>query len=162
MITREYLSMNTVYWKAARARRRQSGVTLIELLVVLTIIGFLSALVVINVLPELDKSAVKKAQSDIVTLENALDQYRLDMMTYPTTEEGLAALMQLPAGSTRASQYRPGGYIRQSGLRDPWDNPYQYRFPGEHGAFDIYSLGADKAPGGEGVNADIGNWMDNS
>lgn len=148
--------------KNEKARRRQRGVTLIELLVVLTILGFLSALIVINVLPELDKSAVKKAEHDIGVLESALDQYRLDMMSYPTTDEGLEALMQVPASSTRSSQYRPGGYIRQSGLRDPWDNPYQYRFPGEHGAFDIYSLGADKAPGGEGVNADVGNWMDDN
>jgi general secretion pathway protein G len=143
-------------------RRTQRGVTLIELLVVLTILGFLSALVVINVLPELDKSAVKKAQHDIGVLESALDQYRLDMMTYPTTEQGLAALMAIPPGSSRGDQYRPGGYIRESALRDPWDTDYQYRFPGEHGTFDVFSLGADKAPGGEGLNADIGNWMDNS
>lgn len=140
------------------SRLRQRGITLIELLVVLTILAFISALVVINVLPERDRAAVRKAQIDIKTIEGALDQYRLDMMTYPSTDQGLAALSSAPADALNASQYRPGGYLRAGAAVDPWGRPYQYRFPGEHGAFDVYSLGADGQRGGEGLDADIGNW----
>lgn len=147
-----------------RARRRASrgerGITLIELLVVLTILAFISALVVINVLPERDRAAVRKAEIDIKTLETALDQYRLDMMTYPTSQQGLAALAEVPSDAPRKDQYRPGGYIRKGAAVDPWGRPYQYRIPGEHGVFDLFSLGADGAPGGEGINADIGNWTE--
>lgn len=139
-------------------RRRQRGITLIELLVVLTILAFMSAIVIINVLPERDKAAVKKAKIDISAIEGALDQYRLDMMNYPSTEEGIAALVTAPAGQSNADQYRPGGYLRNGVPLDPWGTPYQYRFPGEHGIFDVYSYGADRTPGGEGLNADIGNW----
>ncbi|MEX0645769.1 MAG: type II secretion system major pseudopilin GspG [Parvularculaceae bacterium] len=139
-------------------RRRQRGITLIELLVVLTILAFISAIVVINVLPERDKAAVKKTRIDISAIESALDQYRLDMMNYPSTEEGLAALVAPPAGRPNADQYRPGGYVRNGLPLDPWGSPYQYRFPGEHGIFDVYSFGADRTPGGEGLNADVGNW----
>lgn len=143
-----------------RARTRQRGITLIELLVVLTILAFISSIVVINVLPERDKAAVKKARLDIRALENALDLYRLDMMSYPTTEQGLDALVNPPGDAANADQYRVGGYLRKTSLRDPWGSPYQYRFPGERGVYDLYSLGADKAPGGEGLDADIGNWAD--
>lgn len=143
-----------------RAARRQKGITLIELLVVLTILAFISAMVVINVLPERDRAAVRKAEIDIKTLETALDQYRLDMMTYPTNEQGLAALTEAPADAPHKDQYRPGGYIRKGAAVDPWGRPYQYRIPGAHGVFDLYSLGADGAPGGDGINADIGNWTD--
>jgi len=139
-------------------RRRQRGITLIELLVVLTILAFISAIVIINVLPERDKAAVKKTRIDISVIESALDQYRLDMMNYPSTEEGLAALVAAPAGQPNADQYRPGGYLRNGLPLDPWGSPYQYRFPGEHGIFDVFSYGADRSPGGEDLNADIGNW----
>jgi general secretion pathway protein G len=138
-------------------RRRQRGITLIELLVVLTILALISALVVINVLPEADKAAAKKAKIDLGTIENALDQYRLDMFTYPTTEQGLQALVEPPADDSRKDQYRPGGYLRTIPL-DPWGKPYQYRQPGQHGPIDIFSYGADGVEGGEGVNADIVNW----
>jgi general secretion pathway protein G len=139
---------------------RQRGMTLIELLVVLTILAFLSALVVINVLPERDRAAVRKAKYDISVIEAALEQYRLDMMVYPTTAQGLDALLNAPRDVARPDNYRPGGYIKKSVL-DPWGRPYQYRYPGERGVYDVFSLGADGAPGGEGLNADIGNWMDN-
>lgn len=152
--------MNELLARRRRSkRRRQRGMTLIELLVVLTILAFISAIVVINVLPERDKAAVKKVKIDISTIESALDQYRLDMMTYPSTAEGLSALAAAPAGAPNADQFRPGGYVRNIPL-DPWGSPYQYRFPGEHGVFDVSSLGADRAPGGEGLNADIGNWTE--
>jgi len=138
-------------------RRRQRGVTMIELLVVLTILAMISALVIVNVLPERDRAAAKKARIDIGTIENALDQYRLDMFNYPTTEQGLAALVVAPAGDPHADQFRPGGYLRKIPV-DPWGKPYQYRSPGEHGPIDVFSLGADGQPGGEGINADIVNW----
>lgn len=144
--------------KKLKMRRQQKGVTLIELLVVLAILALISAIVVINILPERDRAAVRKAEIDIKTIENALDQYRLDMFNYPTQSQGLEALVEVPADAPRQSDYRPGGYLRGGAPLDPWGNPYQYRFPGENGVVDIFSLGADGEPGGEGLNADIGNW----
>lgn len=145
--------------RKANARRRQRGITLIELLVVLSVLALISALVVVNVLPERDRAAARKAKIDIGSIENALDQYRLDMFSYPTTEQGLEALVAIPPGEARTDQYRPGGYLRTLPV-DPWGRPYQYRQPGEHGPIDVYSLGADGETGGEGVNADIVNWTD--
>ncbi len=145
--------------KRPARRGRQRGITLIELLVVLSILAFISALVVINVMPERERAAVKKARIDITTIESALDQYRLDMLSYPSTEQGLAALSNVPAGVANADEYRPGGYIR-GGLVDPWGRAYQYRFPGEKNVFDVYSFGADGSSGGEGLDADIGNWAE--
>jgi general secretion pathway protein G len=142
-------------------RRRQRGVTLVELLVVLAIMALISAIVVINVLPERDRAAVRKAQIDIGVIETALDQYRLDMLNYPTSDQGLDALKTLPSDERRAENYRPGGYLKGSALLDPWGYPYQYARPGQRGgAFDLYSLGADGQPGGEDLDADIGNWQD--
>lgn len=139
---------------------RQRGITLVELLVVLAILALISAIVVINVLPERDRAAVRKTQIDIGVIETALDQYRLDMLNYPTADQGLDALQTLPADERRASNYRPGGYLKGSALIDPWGNPYQYDVPGRRGgAFDLYSLGADGEPGGEDLDADIGNWI---
>ena len=143
----------------AARRRRQRGITLIELLVVLSILALISALVVVNVLPERDRAAARKAKIDLGSIENALDQYRLDMFNYPTTEQGLEALVTAPAGDAHADQYRSGGYLRAVPV-DPWGRPYQYRQPGEHGAIDIFSLGADGKAGGEGVDADIVNWTE--
>ncbi|MEL6365045.1 MAG: type II secretion system major pseudopilin GspG [Pseudomonadota bacterium] len=144
---------------AARRKtaRRQRGFTLIELLVVLVILGLLATVVVINVLPAQDRALVTKAETDIATYEQALQSYRLDMLSYPTTEQGLSALSELPAGVARADRYRPGGYVRRIEL-DPWGNPYQYVYPGQRGDVDIFSYGADGRPGGEGLDADIGNW----
>jgi general secretion pathway protein G len=140
-----------------RGRRRQRGITLIELLVVLSILALISTLIVINVLPAMDKSRVDKAGIDIGAIESALDQYRIDMLNYPSTDQGLNALVEAPVGDSRSNLYRPGGYLKAL-PKDPWGNPYQYRQPGEHGAFDVFSYGADGEPGGEGLNADIGNW----
>lgn len=139
-------------------KRAQRGITLIELLVVLTILALISALVVVNVLPERDRAAVRKARIDIGIIESALDQYRLDLFRYPSTEQGLEALVQGPTSGPLRDQFRPGGYIRGGVPLDPWGNPYQYRFPGERGEIDVFSFGADGEPGGEGLNADIGNW----
>ena len=137
---------------------KQKGITLIELLVVLTILALISALVVINVLPERDRAAVRKARIDIGAIETALDQYKLDNFNYPTSEQGLQALVSPPSGLARPENYRPGGYIRGGVPLDPWGNPYQYRFPGERNIVDVFSLGADGQQGGEDLNADIGNW----
>ncbi|MEK7265398.1 MAG: type II secretion system major pseudopilin GspG [Pseudomonadota bacterium] len=145
--------------KKKLSRRRQRGITLIELLVVLSILALISALVVVNVLPERDRAASRKAKIDIGSIENALDQYRLDMFAYPTTEQGLEALVTIPPGEERTEQYRPGGYLRTLPV-DPWGKPYQFRQPGEHGPIDVFSFGADGKPGGEGVNADIVNWSE--
>ncbi len=140
-------------------RKRQKGITLVELLVVLAILAMISAIVVINVLPERDRAAVRKTEIDIGVIETALDQYRLDMLNYPSADQGLAALQSLPADERRAANYRPGGYLKGAALIDPWGNPYQYDIPGRRGgAFDLYSLGADGEPGGGDLDADIGNW----
>ncbi len=135
----------------------EAGFTLVELMVVVVILGLLATVVMINVLPSQDRAMREKAKADISTLEQALDTYRLEMLAYPTTDQGLAALTQLPAGAPRADRYRDGGYIRRL-PEDPWGNPYQYAYPGERGRFDVYSFGADGAKGGEGDDADFGNW----
>lgn len=101
---------------------------------------------------------VEKARADVSTLEQALETYRLENLAYPTTEQGLDALLRAPAGLARPERYRPGGYVRRL-PQDPWGNPYQYRRPGLNGAFDVYSMGPDGVAGGEGENADIGNWQ---
>ncbi len=135
-----------------------AGFTLIELMVVIVIIGLLATVVVINVLPNQDIANVTKARTDISTLEQALDLYKLDNRTYPSVDQGLEALMTRPDGLAQPERYRPNGYIRRL-PSDPWGNPYQYAIPGEHGEIDIFSLGADGRLGGEGLNADVGNWQ---
>lgn|SRR5690606_12325123 len=138
-------------------RRRSRGFTLVELMVAIVIIGLLSTVVMINVMPSQDRAMAGKARADISVLEQALETYRLDNMAYPTTAQGLEALLAPPAGLARPERYRKGGYIRRL-PEDPWGQAYQYRQPGRDGAFDVFSFGADGAEGGEGDAADIGNW----
>ena len=140
------------------ARRRAAGFTLIELMVVIVIIGLLATVVMINVMPSQDRAMAEKARADVSTLEQAVETYRLDNLTYPRTEDGLDALLRAPSGLSRPERYRKGGYIRRL-PEDPWGNPYQYANPGRSGAFDVYSFGADGSGGGEGEAADIGNWQ---
>lgn len=142
----------------AQTTRSEAGFSLVELMVVVFIMGLLATLIIVNVAPVGDRSRVTKARADIANLENALEQYSLDLYTYPTNEQGLAALSAPPPGIDTAL-YRPGGYIRRV-QNDPWGNPYQYSFPGVRsgGRFDVFSFGADGRPGGEGNDADIGNW----
>ena len=139
-------------------RAKQRGLTLVEMMVVLVILGLVTTIVVINVLPAADQADADKVRIDIAKLESALDQYRLQIKTYPSTEQGLEALVEAPSGLRNPDRYRSGGYIKKLPV-DPWGNPYQYEFPGKNGQFDIYSLGADGREGGEGNNADIGNWQ---
>lgn len=144
--------------KTANRKKAQRGLTLIELLVVILILGVLSAIVAVNVLPAGDQARVQAAQTQVDMLENALRQYKLDMTRYPTQEQGLEALVQMPQNARNAARYRPGGYLDAPRLpEDPWGSPYQYVIPGEGGAeFDVYSFGPDGKPGGDD---DIGNWQ---
>ncbi len=143
--------------KSRRPYRQQRGFTLIELMVVIVIIGLLATVVVVNVLPSQDRAMTEKARADVALLEQALEMYRMDQLSYPTVDQGLDALITAPNGVANPERYRPGGYIKRL-PDDPWGNPYQYVQPGESGPFDVYSLGADGRLGGEGDNADIGNW----
>ena len=144
-----------------RTRRRkphEAGFTLVELMVVIVIIGLLATVVIINVLPSQDRAMTEKARADVAVLEQAVESYRLDNFSFPRTEDGLQALVAAPGGLQRPERYRPGGYVRRL-PQDPWGNPYQYAQPGRRGgAFDIWSFGADGREGGEGNDADIGNW----
>ena len=139
-------------------RHRARGFTLIELMVVIVIIGLLATVVTLNVLPSQDRAMVEKTRADVALLEQAVDNYRLENLAYPKTEDGLQALLKAPASLARPERYREGGYIRRLPA-DPWGNAYQYAYPGRSGRFDIYSFGADGVEGGEGDDADIGNWQ---
>lgn len=141
----------------ARPQRRPAGFTLIEILVVIVILGILAAVVVPRVMDQPDQARVTKARQDVQALVTALNLYRLDNFAYPSTDQGLEALVERPAGTPAAPNWKAGGYVDRL-PRDPWGNPYQYLNPGLHGEIDVYSLGADGASGGEGLNADIGNW----
>ena len=141
-----------------RRPERRAGFTLVELMVVIVIIGLLATVVAINVLPSQDRAMTGKARADVATLEQAVETYRLDNLVFPTTEQGLQALVAPPAGLAQPERYRQGGYVRRL-PEDPWGNPYQYRHPSVHGGqFDVWSWGADGREGGEGNDADIGNW----
>lgn len=136
--------------------RRAAGFTLIELMVVLVIIGVLAALIVPNVLDRADDARVTAARTDVTNLTQALKLYRLDNLRYPTTEQGLQALVAKPAAAPLPPSWRP--YLEKL-PRDPWGHPYQYLNPGIRGEVDVMSLGADGQPGGEGKDADIGSWQ---
>lgn len=138
-------------------KKHQVGFTLIEIMVVIVIIGILASVVVPRVMDNPDKARAAKAKHDIQALESALDIYRLDNFTYPTTDQGLEALVSKPGGSPEPKNWKSGGYIKKL-RKDPWGNDYLFLSPGQNGEIDIYSLGADGAPGGEGVYADIGSW----
>lgn len=134
------------------------GFTLIEIMVVVVILGILAALVVPNILGNVDTARITAARQDIRGIESALDMYRLDNFSYPTTQQGLEALVTQPADPS-IRNWRVGGYLKKL-PKDPWGNPYQYLFPGTQGEVDVWSMGADGQTGGEGITADIGNWME--
>lgn len=138
-------------------QRRMRGFTLIEIMVVVIILGILAAIVVPKVMDRPDTARIAKARQDVRAMESAFNLYKLDNFVYPTTDQGIEALVQKPSGTPEPKNWKEGGYIPRI-PKDPWGNPYQYLSPGTHGALDIYSLGADHAAGGEGANTDIGNW----
>ncbi|MCP9759333.1 type II secretion system protein GspG [Aquitalea sp. S1-19] len=139
-------------------RRKQGGFTLIEIMVVIVILGILAALVVPKVMSRPDEARAVAARQDINAMSQALKLYRLDNTRYPSSEQGLKALSEKPTVAPLPKNWKPGGYLERLPM-DPWGNPYQYASPGTHGEVDIWSLGADGEPGGEGVDGDIGNWQ---
>ncbi len=136
---------------------KNRGFTLIELMVVLVILGVLAALIVPKVMNRPDEARVMAAKQDIAAINQALKLYRLDNMRYPSTEQGLQALVTKPTLAPVPGNWKAGGYLEKL-PNDPWGTPYQYLQPGRHGDMDIFSLGADGQTGGEGNDADIGNW----
>ncbi|MEO6218009.1 MAG: type II secretion system major pseudopilin GspG [Sphingomonas sp.] len=140
-----------------RKRKGEEGFTLIELMVVIVILAILTTIVAINVMPSGQKAKTTAAKVDISQLEGALNLYKLNYDSYPTTAQGLQALLTAPAG-VDASKYQKGGYIQKL-PPDPWGRPYLYASPGQHGEADVWTLGADGKEGGEGADADIGSWQ---
>jgi general secretion pathway protein G len=133
------------------------GFTLVEVMVVVVILSILAAIVVPKIMGRPDEARETKVKQDIRALSAALDLYRLDNFTYPTTDEGLEALVTRPGSLPAGAKWQKGGYIKRI-PKDPWGRPYNYLQPGSHGEFDLFSLGADGAVGGTTPNADIGNW----
>lgn len=132
------------------------GFTLIEIMVVVVIIGILAAIITPAIIDRVEQARITRAKTDIQTIEAALKMYRIDNSRYPTTEQGLEALVRKPAG-INLPKYATDGYLER--LRtDPWSSPYQYLYPGQNGRLDIYSFGPDGLPGGVDGDADIGNW----
>ena len=139
-------------------RKRHSGFTLIEVMIVIVILGVLAALIVPKVMGRPDEARIAAAKQDIFTIMQSLKLYKLDNRRYPTTEQGLVALVQKPSQAPLPQNWSAGGYLERL-PNDPWGQPYQYLNPGLHGEIDVMSFGADGQPGGQGVDADIGNWM---
>ena len=139
------------------AARKAGGFTLLEVMVVVVILSILGALIIPKIIGRPDEARVVAARQDIASLMQALKLYRLDNQRYPTTEQGLQALAGRPTAAPLPPNWKEGGYIERL-PRDPWGSPYQYLNPGLHGEIDVFSLGADGAPGGEGNDADVGSW----
>ncbi len=142
---------------ATHHRRAERGFTLIEIMVVVVILGILAAVVVPKIMNRPDDARIAKAKQDIRVLESSLNLYKLDNFYYPSTQQGLEALVAPPQGEPAAKNWKSGGYLQKMPA-DPWGNPYQYLQPGTKGEIDLFSLGSDNKPGGEGAASDIGNW----
>jgi len=148
---------------AARTDRRSAGFTLIEIMAVVLIIGMLSGIVGFAVFQQVDKARVVTARAQIDRLESALELYSMDNGRFPSTEQGLDALINKPSGSPEPMNYQAGGYLKGGELpRDPWGYDFQYESPGVNnpGSFDLWSFGKDGRTGGSELDADIGNWSD--
>lgn len=141
--------------RSNRLRRAEQGFTLLEVLIVVIILGLLAALVTPKLFGTLGKAKSQVAKTQIELVAGALDRYRLDVGNYPATADGLAALIERPAGAVGWA----GPYLKKGVPKDPWDNDYQYASPGQHGDYDLYSLGRDKAEGGEDEDADVVSWQ---
>ena len=139
--------------------KKSQGFTLIEIIVVVVIIGILATFIAPKFLGRTDEARIVKAKQDIQALEKALQLYKLDNYVYPSTDQGLEALVEKPGSEPAPANWKQGGYIDRL-RKDPWQRSYLYLNPGEHGEIDIYSLGADGIEGGEGPAADIGNWTE--
>jgi general secretion pathway protein G len=135
--------------------RKQQGFSLIEIMVVVVILGILATLIIPQIIGRPDEARIVKARQDVLAIENALDLYKLDNGFYPTTDQGLAALVTKPSNPPIPQNWR--SYLKRLPT-DPWGRPYQYLNPGQHGTVDVYTNGANGQPGGTGVNATIGNW----
>jgi general secretion pathway protein G len=133
------------------------GFTLVEVMVVVAILGILAALIVPKIIGRSDDARIVAAKQDVATLVSALKLYRLDNQRYPSTEQGLKALVEKPSVDPLPNNWKTGGYLDKL-PKDPWGNQYQYMQPGVHGELDVWSLGADGQPGGAGNDADIGSW----
>lgn len=140
-----------------RNRVGTRGFTLVEVLVVIVILGILAALVVPRIIERPDEARVVAAKADIATVMQALKLYRLDNQRYPTTEQGLVALVTRPQVAPVPTNWKPHGYLERL-PKDPWGNAYQYLNPGLRGEIDVFSYGADGQPGGTGIDTDIGSW----
>jgi general secretion pathway protein G len=134
-----------------------SGFSLLELMVVVVILSILALVIVPRVIDRPDQARVARVQSDLAQIESALQLYKLDNFRYPSTEQGLMALVARPTLEPMAQNWAAGGYIDRAPM-DPWGGAYQYLYPGIHGEFDVFSYGADQTPGGSGVDADLGTW----
>ncbi len=145
--------------KQQKLCRTAGGFTLIEIMVVVVILGILASVVVPKIMDNPDKARMVKAKNDVQAIKGALDLYKLDNFNYPSTDQGLQALVQKPSGTPEARNWKDGGYL-DNVPKDPWGNEYQYLNPGVNATVDIFSYGADGRPSGEGANADIGNWQD--
>ena len=140
--------------------RRDAGFSLLELMVVVVILSILALVIVPRVIDRPDQARAARAQSDIAAISSAVNLYRLDNFRYPSTEQGLQALVSRPTSEPAAPNWAENGYMDRVPV-DPWGRPYQYLAPGVHGDFDVFSYGADAMPGGTGADADIGSWGQN-
>jgi general secretion pathway protein G len=155
--------MKTMQQRVPCANHANQAFTLIEIMAVVIIIGLLTTIVGAAIFSQVDKGRVTTARAQINSLEGVLELYRMDNGRFPSTEQGLEALVRVPSGDPPIRNYPPGGYLKGGRVPvDPWSNPYNYEAPGQNNphSFDIWSLGADGNSGGQGVEADIGNWYE--
>ncbi len=136
-------------------RRAAAGFTLLEIMIVVAIIGILALIIVPQVAGRDDEARITAAKANLRAISSALEQYKIDNFNYPSTQQGLEALVRKPAGEPEARNWNPNGYAKDGALKDPWGRPYEYLSPGSGSAYDLYSLGRDGKPGGSGPDADI-------